>query len=192
MLWYPQCTTAIENTITLWYLCWRQAFVLFCFYTLDLIHSTTFSLHCSLSPLARANPCTRSDQLSGSVSSERFLNLAEYHPLHKRDSKWTSQVLGFPFLATYIFQKSLNSFLLHSPLKGNCTDKVSVHQKNGMAVALLFPGHLLLEKGGFSPEKLLERTGVLQLPSWMYHSTSVIVSLDSFSSCLSPPPSSSF
>ena len=30
----------------------------FCFYTLYLIHSTTFSLHCSLSPLARTNSCT--------------------------------------------------------------------------------------------------------------------------------------
>lgn len=56
---------------------------------------------------------------------------------------------------TQNFQKSLNCFLRSSTLKRNYTDKVSVHQKNGVAVALLFPGHLLLEKGGFSPEKLL-------------------------------------
>lgn len=55
-------------------------------------------------------------------------------------------MLGFPPLTIQNFQQSLNSFLLLSSLKGNCTDKVSVHQKNGVAVALLFPGQLLRKR----------------------------------------------
>lgn len=55
-------------------------------------------------------------------------------------------MLGFPPLTTQNFQKSLNSFFLLSTLKGNCTDKVSVHQKNEVAVALLFPGQILWKR----------------------------------------------
>lgn len=84
------------------------------------------------------------------MSSEKVLNLAETapppRPLHKRYPKWTSSNAGLSSHHNPNFQKSLNTFLLPSTLKGNCTDKVSVHQKNGMAVALLFPGQLLWKR----------------------------------------------
>lgn len=125
-------------------------FILCIYFIQHLFHFSALSL-----PWQEQTHAGSSDQLSGSVSSERDLSLVGYPPLYKRYSKGTSQVLGFHPLTTHIFQKSLNSFLLPSTLKRNCTDKVSVHQNSGMAVALLFPGHFLLEKGGFSPEKLL-------------------------------------
>lgn len=138
----------------------------FCFCTLHLIHSTSFSLHCSLCPLARINSCTEL-RLAVSIGE-----LCEGPKLGRITLPFTGDIpneeakcWAFLPLTTQIFQKSLNSFLIPATLKGNYTDKVSVHQKHAMAVALLFPGYLLLEKGGFSPEKLLERTGVLQLLS---------------------------
>ena len=153
MLWHPHFTAAIEKYhIVIFMLLKASIFVfILCLYFIQHpFHFIAPSL-----PWQEHTHVQSSDQLSVFVSSERALNLAGYPPVCKRYSKWTSQMLGFPLLATHIFQKSLNSFLLPSTLKGNCTDKVSVHQKNGMAVALLFPGHLLLEKGCFSPEKLL-------------------------------------
>ena len=118
----------------------------FCFETLHWIHSTSFSLYCSLSPLARINSCT---QL---ISADNICELRE-GPKFGRIPSPSWEIFQMNELECWAFLpsqpqifKSLNSFLLPSALQGNCTDKVSAHQKDGMAVALLFPGQLLWKR----------------------------------------------